>query len=80
MDKLTKKKYQNLLYDMNNIKSKMNELNNKYTEMINDQKNSLFIDNHIIDENIQNTVNNDNYKIINEINNIIIPSIKNKIY
>lgn len=80
MDKLTKKKYQNLLYDMNNIKNKMNELNNKYTGMINDQKNSLFIDNHIINEDVQNNVNNDNYKIINEINNIIIPSIKNKIY
>lgn len=80
MDKLTKKKYQNLLYNMNNIKNKMNELNNKYTGMINDQKNSLFIDNHIINEDVQNNVNNDNYKIINEINNIIIPSIKNKIY
>ncbi len=72
--------YNKLAVDLNYIRVKFNELNNKYPEVINNLKASIFIDNHTINEDNLNYINNDNIKITNELTNIVIPSIKNKIY
>lgn len=72
--------YNKLAIDLNYIRVKFNELNNKYPEVINNLKTSIFIDNHTINEDNLNYINNDNIRIANELTDIVIPSIKNKMY
>lgn len=74
-----KEKYRQLREKLYNIKNKLNILDDVYDDLNILMKETLLIDDQVVNEDIFKSLKTDNKKIINELTNTIIPQINNKI-
>lgn len=72
-------KYKNLEYQLNIVKKKMMKLNREHDKLFFEIKTNIIINDKVMDEESFKEVSINYNNIVNEINEIIIPEINNKL-
>lgn len=78
-DEILKQKYRNLRSNLYNIRNKLNDLVDIHNGTYKNLKETIIIDNKIPEEDEFFEFKKNNQQIINELNNIVIPNINNRI-
>lgn len=72
-------KYKNLEHQLNIVKNKIMELNKEHDKLLFEIKTNVIINDNVMEEETFNDVVSNYNSIVNEINDVIIPEINNKI-
>ena len=75
-----KQGYEDIVYRLNIICDKINNLNNNIDDMINALKNNVMINDKYYKSDVLNDINNNLNGVVNSIKENIIPSLNKKIY
>lgn len=78
-DIILRRKYIKLRSNLYNIKNKLIDLQDDYNYLTSITKQSLLIDNEMVDENLFKNLNSNNKNVIKELTNVVIPRVNNKI-
>lgn len=78
MDEQLKQKYRILKSKLVIIKNKLNNLQDEYNDLNAILKETLLIDENILEKDKLNSIINDNQSILNELTNVIIPTVNSK--
>ena len=79
IDEVTKQKYRNLEQQMNNLKNQINDLNEIHKKLIKNMKDTITLNNNIIEKNELNNILKNSSKINDKINNEVMIKIRNSI-
>lgn len=78
-EELMKVKYRQLKNQLTEIKEELELLKDDYNDLNGTIKETLLIDDKIVEEDLFISISNDTDKVLNELTNVVIPIINSKI-